>query len=285
MRLNGELINILALIPAPVWNVAAALVAFTGVIITIWVQGVRFTKQLKHDRALRDREREMMLRKDVYLALSEAISAAEETLVNFANPEFPDGDLTKAYFSKSSAFARAYVIATPNTYIALNAFSAQLLNAWARLEEFRRPAVALAETKTSHKQNIKRAEDDRSRILAKIEKQSAESFGPMNDDDGWNFHLLNLAYESIQREIREELRTLEEIGPKFQEASLALWEACREEGITLSRLGMYALLPIRVELELPFDEIDFKAMVENRLVRDRQTMIEALNSARRANRI
>ena len=67
--------NLLAQIPQAVWG---ALAALAGVVITNWSNNKRLKIQLLHDAAARNREREVAMRRQVYLdAAKEAVKAPQ----------------------------------------------------------------------------------------------------------------------------------------------------------------------------------------------------------------
>lgn len=75
----------------------------------------RLKRQLDHDRDMRSRERELSLRKDIYLAAAEAISAGLIAIGRFANLDIPHEKLTEAYLDKSPSIAKVHVIAKEQT--------------------------------------------------------------------------------------------------------------------------------------------------------------------------
>ena len=99
-------------IPATFWGVIiGAFFSLSGVALTNRANDRRLHAQLAHDRQIKDRERELTLRKDVYLAAAEAISAGLMTVGRFADLEIPHDKLTEIYLEKSPAIAKVHVIA------------------------------------------------------------------------------------------------------------------------------------------------------------------------------
>jgi hypothetical protein len=107
----------------------------------------RLEKQLCHERELRKKEREMSLRKDIYLAAAEAISIGITTIGQFANMEIPHEKLTGAYVEKSPSIAKVHIIAGEETVKALAALLSELDGAYLTLLAKRLP---LARQKNPH---------------------------------------------------------------------------------------------------------------------------------------
>jgi len=101
----------------------SALAAFFGVIVGIILtnrgNNTRLEKQLAQERELQKKEREMSLRKDIYLTAAEAISTGINAIGHFDNMEIPYDKLTEAYLEKFPSIAKVHVIAGEETIKAL----------------------------------------------------------------------------------------------------------------------------------------------------------------------
>ncbi|MGH7146517.1 MAG: hypothetical protein ACREIJ_01260 [Nitrospiraceae bacterium] len=84
------LLGYLEIIPATFWGVIiGALFTLGGILLTNHFHDRRLQTQLAHDRNLKNREREMSLRKDLYLAATKAASAGLIAVGRYANFEIP----------------------------------------------------------------------------------------------------------------------------------------------------------------------------------------------------
>jgi hypothetical protein len=79
----------------------------------VWLQN-------RHDAAQRDRERQMLLRRDVYFEAAEALAGFPQYLVGFANAEVPIKDLAPLLNSKPGWQNKVRVVAELSTISALS---------------------------------------------------------------------------------------------------------------------------------------------------------------------
>ena len=80
------------MVPGTFWGVfIGSFFAFGGVMLSNRASNRRLQAQFEYERELRNHDRELALRKDVYLAATEAISAGLESVAKMA-----DGHLEKS---------------------------------------------------------------------------------------------------------------------------------------------------------------------------------------------
>src|SRR5438093_10325384 len=114
-------------IPATFWGVVVgAFFALCGVALTNRANDRRLRAQLVHDRQIKDRDRELSLRKDVYLAAAEAISAGFMAVGRFPNLDLPNEEITAGYIEKSPSVAKVHVIAREETMRAVAILTGEL---------------------------------------------------------------------------------------------------------------------------------------------------------------
>jgi hypothetical protein len=102
------------------------LATLSGVFVENYFQNKRLQAQLAHEREMKDREREMSLRKDIYLEAAEAVQAGLLAVNRFANPETPHEKLIEGYLDKAPSLAKVHIIAKEETVTALVVFTAAL---------------------------------------------------------------------------------------------------------------------------------------------------------------
>ena len=104
-------------------------------------QNERLQMQLTHERELKNREREMALRRDVYLPAVEAVSAGLQALSQFPALGFPTERLTERYQEKAPSVAKAQVIAKEKTVRTFAIFNSELGAIFLRLTLARMPLL------------------------------------------------------------------------------------------------------------------------------------------------
>lgn len=88
-----------------------ALFALSGVILTNRAHDRRLRVQLDHDKAMKNRDREMGLRKEVYLAALEALSAGLTAITRHNDLAIDHDKLLEDYVGKSPVLGKIHVVA------------------------------------------------------------------------------------------------------------------------------------------------------------------------------
>src|SRR5258706_7277488 len=102
-----KLVALLGREPATFWGVVTgSFLTLIGVIATNKGNDRRLAAQLTHDREMQARERDQILRKDIYLAAAEAIQAGVSAIPRFGDLNIPHNDLLKDYTQKAPSIAK-----------------------------------------------------------------------------------------------------------------------------------------------------------------------------------
>jgi len=110
------IICLLKNIPDVIWSaVIASLLTLSGVLLTSFGNTKRLKSQLLHDSQQRDKERDLSLRKQVYLDTMEAIANAQNILLSLLNIDFSEIELSSRFSETFLSINKCYVIASnPN---------------------------------------------------------------------------------------------------------------------------------------------------------------------------
>ena len=88
------IIRMVEKIPATFWGVVVgSFLTLCGIYLTNRSSERRLRLQFDNDRALQNRAREMTFRKDIYLAVAEAVTVGINTLPRFADLSISDNQL------------------------------------------------------------------------------------------------------------------------------------------------------------------------------------------------
>jgi len=165
-------------VPPSVWGVIiGALSALGTVILTNRVHDRRLREQLAHDRELKNREREMILRKEVYLAGAEAVSTALLTVGQFANIEMKHEKLFEQYQAKFPSLSKINIIAKESTVTAVSNFSGELATSLLRLTARRLPLTGHLQKVATLRALVDCAQKEQTRILELINEYTLEGIG------------------------------------------------------------------------------------------------------------
>lgn len=107
MEIILSTLSIINMIPATFWGVVVgSFFTITGIALTNRASDKRLSLQFDHEQKQKKVDREMMLRKEVYLATAEAIAAGANAVSSFANFDIPNDQITALYIEKAPALAK-----------------------------------------------------------------------------------------------------------------------------------------------------------------------------------
>jgi len=272
-----ELWALIEKIPATFWGVVVgAFFALGGVALTNRATDRRQRKQLAHDRETKDRDRELSLRKDVYLAAAEAISAGFISVSRFPNLDVPHEKITEAYLEKSPAIAKVHVVAREGTARAVATFTSELAAVYLRLFAKRIPLVVQKQQLASLKEQMANFGKERDRMLDLMKQHNLE--GSM-DQRRWDVIERNFKFE--EKRITETAQQHDQLAAPFYAAQLRYMQDCLAEMTQLTRLLVPTVVAVRRELELPIDEAAYRQVLEDGLRKQEATMREFLENVQR----
>ena len=131
-------------IPATFWGVIiGSIISLGGVYLTNRASDKRLTKQFTHEREQKTKDREMELRKEIFLAAADAISVGLNSVARFSNLDISNDKVTGTFVKKLPAIAKVHVIATMDTIKALTNFTGELNAIYFRLFAKRFQLMAL----------------------------------------------------------------------------------------------------------------------------------------------
>lgn len=238
--------------------VIAATAAFIGVYVTHRGHEKRFSSQLEHDKEVKRIEREMALRKEIFLDAAEAIVAGLGAVTRYADLKVPHDELAKEFIEKRSAIAKVHIIAREETIYAVSAFMDELSATLIRLSLLRQPLIQMQ----SRLKNL----DDQIQVSGKEKDRLVELMKQLNFDGNreqhrWNF--VNNTFEFEDKRIKEAIQEQQSLASNLRSTHLNFLETCYESSAQITKLLIPAVREVRSELELPFDESRYIQMIEN----------------------
>lgn len=273
MNLLADLIHLLEAIPASFWGVVfGSLLSLGGITLTNRASDRRLSAQFEHERIQKTKEREMALRKEVFLAAAEAVAAGMNAVSRFGNLDLPNEQITGDYIEKSPAIAKVHVIAKPETIQSMVSFTGELgalfLRLFAKRFELmsKKNAIALIDSQVAD------FGKERDRVLEMIKQHNIEG---IVDDRRWNVLQGNFEFE--QRRINEELARRAEVVGSLQPKHLEFMRECVHHSAELSKHLVPVLSAVRAELELPFDGQSYHELINDSIARQQLAIDEFVN--------
>ena len=270
MSVLTYLLTLIEMIPGTFWGVIiGGFFTLGGIIFTNRAHDRRMQVQLADDRKLQNREREMALRKDVYLAAAEAASAGLLAVGRFANLDIPHDKLTEGYLDRAPSITKVHIIANEETVRAVSNFSIGLNAAFLRLAVKRFQLVAQKQSIEFLRVQFDMFLKENSRTLELIKQYNIEGLA---DQRRWDVLHQNFEFERARGErVRQEADTLDtSLIPRH----LQFLEDVYNEMITLGRLLTPPLISIRKELDFPIDEAEFRRISEEAITRQVESLKE-----------
>jgi len=271
----AELASLVESIPATFWGVIiGAFFSLGGVVITNRSNDRRLRAQLAHDREVRNRERELSLRKDIYLDAAEAISAGLNAIARFADMDVPYNQLTAGYMEKAASVAKVHVIAREDTAKTVTAFLGELTSAYLRLLPKR---FVLGQQKAQLellKQQIDTFGKERDRMVELMRQFNLEG---SNDQRRWTVIQNNFDFES--KRVADTATKHDAVAGDFYKQQLQYMKECVDENARLSRLLVPVLSAVRAELELPLDERAYMDIIDDNIQKQEARIDDFLRAA------
>src|ERR1700730_10473932 len=196
------LLDLLGRIPSAFWGVVAGSVfTLTAVILTNRANDRRARAQFQHDQDLRTKERELVLKKDIYLSATEAISAGLRAVAALSNLDLAYDQLMQPYVDKSTAIAKVHIIGNEETLKAVATISSELQGTFMRLIIKRIPLTQMKQRIIIPSQQIANFEKERDRILELIKDHNIEG-----SPDQRRFKVLQGNFEFNQKHVLEGIK-------------------------------------------------------------------------------
>lgn len=273
-----ELADLVALIPATFWGVIIGsiftLTATLGsMILTNRGNDRRLRSQLDQDRELKNREREMTLRKEIYLAAAEAAAAGMTAIGRFTSIKDFDEKLIDGYTEKSPSLIKVHVIAREETVRAVINFSTELNVTFLRLYARRAPLVFRKQKIDLLRAQFDSSMKENSRSLELMKQYNLDG---LYDQPRWD--ALRLNFENVQRNGEEARQQADILDTELRAKHFEYMEECYSEAIRVGRILTPALISIRKELELPIDEAEFRRISEEAIVRQIESLKEFIHN-------
>ena len=270
MSILAKFLQMFDAIPASFWGVVVgSFFSIGGVALTNRASDRRLRAQFEHERKLKTKDREMALRKEVYLAAAEAIAAGLNAIGRFANLDLSIDQITAPYVEKAPAISKIHVIAQTETVTALSNFTGPLGSLFLTLFGQRYHLQRDRNTITTIDNQIAEFGKERDRILELIKQHNIEG---VIDDRRWKVLQDNFDFE--QNRIHAGIARRDELATALYPRHLEFMRQCATHTARLSQSLIPVLSAVRAELELPLDELAYRQVADAALA-NQQAAIDA----------
>ena len=251
-------VQLLKLIPPTLWGIFfGSLISIVTVLITNSASDKRMKAQFENERETKTREREMTLRKEVYLNAAEAVAAGMNAISRFANLDLPNDQITNDYVIKSPAISKVHVIGNAEVVQAIVTFTSELGVTFLALFAKRYELMIEKNQITILDQQIVQLGKSRDSILEMIKQYNIEGI-----DNQRRWKVLQDNFEFEQNRVQEYSDNRKALFDKLYPKQLDLMRECVKHTTTLSKTLIPVLLTVRDELELPLDEASYRQVMQ-----------------------
>jgi hypothetical protein len=226
-----------------------------GVVLTNRSNTKRLRLQHEHERDLRNKERDLNMRRQVYMDAMEAISAGITAISRFSDLHESPDSLMQSYSSLSSKESRVMIVGTNETIQALASFNVELNGAFLRLSSEREKFDAIRKRNQQLEDELDHI-DQRMDEVYSLRSENSEIVESVIDGKSIpaDYHIL----KEKQTRLQEEYEVLsDQLVPLIQNlVSNSIAEVGR-----LNQLLVPIVACMRAELELPFDEAFYTSVL------------------------
>lgn len=250
--------ELLDAVPPTIWGfIIGSLLTVLGVVLTNAANTKRLRLQHEHEWKLESKERNLNLRRDVYLAAMEAIATSVATIGRFGNLNIPSDELELVLTDKSPAFSRVSIVGQEATIQAVATFSRELTGTFLRLSAKREKLSWLMQRLAGVEQKIAQVLREQEHTRAQLD---ACSIAEPRDESAEHALRKTLA---LQQQRLEAWRAEEmELTTQTFPGQMSLVRDSIVESAALERLLVPLISLIRAELELPFDAEVYARIIE-----------------------
>ncbi|WP_162831537.1 hypothetical protein [Paraburkholderia caffeinilytica] len=237
---------------AGVSGLVASAITLAGVFVSNWHNRQLKRSELDHDATQRNREREMALRRDVFLPAVEAALTMQNSLGALVNLQLPVTGISEKYGTAHATFIKVAAIGTQDTVNACQALASALGRGFwelslcrARLENFQSQLADLDRNTTIHEGLRDAWIKVQLDLVTKAEK----------DNDAWQAARNHVTHHV--NEIGKAMAERNRIVDLRQSAHSEMARIMLTQMETPGALFPPALFAMRREMQLPLDETAF----------------------------
>lgn len=221
----------------------------------------RLITQLSIEAKERSHERELSLRKEVYLKAAEEMTRAQQFLSELSKGNIGKLD-TRAWLDGfSSSTSKIHIVGTDDTIRAVVGVMGQFSTSVLRLMAL---AIPLDELKTDIEILSKSIDDNSVKRERFLNEMTEFNLRADKDKQRWSALQSNFDYvhSEIQNDVDERSKKWNEHNSYQRKFSIE----CIKDSIELGKLAILTVISIRKELNLPFDEESYKTLMHDQMV-------------------
>ncbi|MBU4563802.1 MAG: hypothetical protein KMY53_12385 [Desulfarculus sp.] len=275
--MDSSVLDLIAKIPSTFWGIiVGAFFSLGGVVLTNRANIKNLYAQFANEREIKNRERELSVKKEVYLAAAEAAHAGIISIAKLANLGYPNDKIFDTYEEKSPAIGKVHLIGDADTIEAVSEFTGELGAVFAKLSLKRAQLLSTRDNILGLSNLRAKFEKDRDATLELMKQHNIEG---VVDKRRWE--VIQKNFEIEQDTVSKFLEDQRKLSYELETKRLVFAGECVSECSRLGKLLVPALLSARKELDLPIGEDKYREIIQNSLLKQDATMKEVVQQAQK----
>lgn len=237
------------------------------------------TARYQRDREaqLRAAERELQLRKEVYLPAAEAIGRAQDFLGKSPLLDLTQEQALAVVNHVLGALGKAQLVASQASLEPLMAVAAEFTASYAALQARRQPLLRLKAEIAELSSAIEHLAVERDYLLSRLTRLAAER----GSEQAELWRQLSRRFDKLHQEIGSMLGKRKDRTVELAQLEHEFAVEAQQRALRLAKLGVPAYLALREELQLEIDATRFQALAR-RSIGEIERSIRSLTEAKRA---
>jgi hypothetical protein len=256
--------------------IATATIALMGIFVAHRGNEKRLVKQLNHNREQKRVDREMELRKAVYLEAAEAIDAGLIVIGGYANLAKTGDELFQKFSEKRGALSKVHLIGKESTVTDVLAFNVEFGEELKRLSLLRQPLTQIQDRINFLTDQINSSIKERDRMIDLMKQLNFEG---NQEPHRWEF--VKKTFEFEEKKINNAIKERESLHTQLKHDWAIFASECVAASNRVTQLVAPAVKAVRDELELPFNYETYKATIDESLNRQQESMATYLEQVQK----
>lgn len=222
-------------------------------------QTLRYQVDKEHQE--RSSERELALRKEVYLPAADAIGRAQDFLSKFPGVDLAQGEAQAVIDHVLGALGKAQLVASEASLRPVMTLASEFSNSYVTLAAKQQPLSQLKVEISELNEAIHHLALERDHLLAHLTRLAAD-----NDSEQINlWRDMNQRFDKLHREIGSLLGKRKDKTARLAKQEHELIVESHQSALRIARLGVPAFLALRDELRLEIDEVQYRAEAQHHI--------------------
>lgn len=232
-----------------------SLITLIGVGLHSWFESDRLKKKLQHDAEQREKERQMDLRREVFLGAAEALGRQSEYINLYSKVDFDFWKDQEIIKGNIGAWNKIHLIAGIETIDAYTRANQSWANALLKLTKARLKIEEVKSELKSQEDLIAMLSAHRDEALASIRALGTSSNSPQE-----MYQLHRRRFDELQGEIREEMAKKVELHSRLARLLMEISIVGMTCHVEFSQKLLAVNLAARREVDLPIDEQRYREL-------------------------